>query len=136
MVEAMAWAGDGQRLSMVIAYSQFWSAGVAGLEAFQQMAEAAQSVLYVAKAPPTAPLRSNPLEDAALVRAAETTGGARVAYEGMFETLSRVLEGYRQSYIVTYVPDHVAPGGWHEIRVVTPSAGRYTVRTRKGYWGG
>lgn len=139
LVEAMTWGGDGERLSLVIAYSQFWeSNSVVGLTALQQMAEATQAVLYLAQAPPTAPLRANPLIDRDLDRAAETTGGSRVAYDGMLKTLSRVLEDYRESYLVTYAPVGVPLTGWHAINVVVVKAGtgKYNIRARKGYWGG
>jgi hypothetical protein len=45
----------------------------------------------------------------------------------------RVLDDYRSGYVLEYVPAGVAAEGWHEITVTVVKAGKYDIRTRKGY---
>lgn len=47
----------------------------------------------------------------------------------------RVLEDFRASYVIEYVPSGVAPGGWHDVSVAVVKPGKYDVRARKGYEG-
>ena len=55
------------------------------------------------------------------------------AIAGFFDA---ILDDFRRSYILHYVPDGVSRGGWHRLRVELPKRGKgYTVRTRPGYWG-
>lgn len=60
------------------------------------------------------------------VRAADAPLG------GLFR---EVLEDFRTSYVLSYVPRGVSRAGWHEV-VVRTKNGRHTVRARKGYEGG
>jgi VWFA-related protein len=48
----------------------------------------------------------------------------------------RVLDDFRASYVLQYVPQGVAPAGWHEVSVRVTKPGKYDVRARKGYNGG
>jgi VWFA-related protein len=50
-------------------------------------------------------------------------------------TFTRILEEFRQRYLLTYSPQNVAPGGWHQIRV-SVRGHRYTVKARPGYMRG
>jgi VWFA-related protein len=47
----------------------------------------------------------------------------------------RVLDDFRASYVLQYVPQGVGPGGWHEVVVTIRKPGKYDVRARKGYQG-
>lgn len=47
----------------------------------------------------------------------------------------RVLEDFRQSYVLRYAPRGVATTGWHEIVVKVPKRTNLVVRARKGYEG-
>lgn len=46
----------------------------------------------------------------------------------------RILDDYRQTYVLFFAPDGVPRAGWHMLKVEVP-AGRYTVRARTGYFG-
>jgi VWFA-related protein len=44
----------------------------------------------------------------------------------------RVLDDYRQSYVLYFTPEGVSREGWHELKVEVP-ARSYTIRARAGY---
>jgi VWFA-related protein len=67
----------------------------------------------------------------------EVTGGRLFAIEStkdLSAAFSKILEEFRQRYLVSYSPQGVAPGGWHrlEVRVRSRAA---TVKARPGYFG-
>ena len=62
------------------------------------------------------------------------------AFSGLFgntaaKAFKKVLEDYRQSYVLHYTPTGVEPRGWHSLKVEVPS-GKYAIRARSGYFGG
>jgi len=66
----------------------------------------------------------------------EGTGGRRVlslTQGGMEEAISRIGEELRSQYLLTYRPNNLQQGGFHEIRVDMTIDG-VKVRTRPGYW--
>ena len=46
-----------------------------------------------------------------------------------------VLEDFRATYVIEYVPAGVAPDGWHEVTVAVSKPGKFDVRARRGYQG-
>jgi len=69
------------------------------------------------------------------------TGGEVFAVsstQDLASAFTRILEQFRQRYLVSYTPTNVARGGWHALRVgVKPADGRsFTVKARPGYLGG
>jgi VWFA-related protein len=44
-----------------------------------------------------------------------------------------ILDRFRSSYVVTFVPTGVEPHGWHELSVTVRSRPDATIRARKGY---
>lgn len=66
------------------------------------------------------------------------TAGQVLTLEGD-ESISRVfktmLEDFRATYVLQYVPHGVAPEGWHEVDVSVKKRGKYEVRARRGYRG-
>jgi VWFA-related protein len=46
-----------------------------------------------------------------------------------------MLEHFRASYVLQYVPRNVGPDGWHDVTVTVKKRGKYDVRARKGYSG-
>ena len=75
-----------------------------------------------------------------LQEVAERTGGEftgqRVFGDRILDAASRVLNGFRQSYVLQYTRVGVALPGWHEVRVELPNIRGVSVRARKGYSGG
>jgi len=61
----------------------------------------------------------------------EVNGGADVE-----ATFLRILDEFRQRYLLSYSPRGVAPGGWHEITVRLPSRGDAVIKARPGYLSG
>lgn len=55
------------------------------------------------------------------------------------DSVSRVfqamLEDFRASYVLQYVPKGVAPDGWHDVSVRVKQHPKYEIRARKGYNG-
>jgi VWFA-related protein len=68
---------------------------------------------------------------------APTSG--RVFQLGTDESVSQVfkamLDDFRASYVLQYVPRGVAPDGWHELSVSVKTHPKYEIRARKGYKG-
>jgi VWFA-related protein len=58
---------------------------------------------------------------------------------GTDDSVSRVfkamLDDFRASYVLQYVPRGVAPEGWHDVSVAVKKHPRYDIRARKGYKG-
>jgi hypothetical protein len=65
--------------------------------------------------------------------AAERTGGTYRAASAGAEPFKSILEDFRTSYVLRYVPRGVDTSGWHELRVNITRPGSLTVRARKGY---
>jgi VWFA-related protein len=66
---------------------------------------------------------------------ADTTGGDTVEIQSTAElrnTLIRLLNEYRQRYLLAYSPTGVAPSGFHAVKVSVSKKGA-TVKTRQGY---
>lgn len=55
--------------------------------------------------------------------------------ESVSHVFKSVLEDFRASYVLQYVPQGVAGEGWHEIVVAVKKHPRYDIRARKGYQG-
>jgi VWFA-related protein len=55
------------------------------------------------------------------------------------DSVSRVfkamLDDFRASYVLQYMPQGVAPEGWHEVSVTVKKHPKYDIRARKGYKG-
>ncbi len=66
--------------------------------------------------------------------AAETGGSVYVAadLDHLREVFSRVVDEFRRRYLLTYTPQGVAAGGWHELEVRVRGRGR-RVQARRGY---
>jgi hypothetical protein len=72
-------------------------------------------------------------------RAAERTGGENHRShfgDPAVKTFKRVLDDFRQSYVLRYSPEGVVSRGWHRVRVEVPAQPSYTIRARSGYFGG
>ena len=59
--------------------------------------------------------------------------GANDSVSGVFKTM---LDEFRASYVLQYVPRGVAGEGWHEVSVTVKTHPKYETRARKGYRGG
>ena len=67
----------------------------------------------------------------------EMTGGSVIEIESSQDlsgVFLRILEEYRQRYLLVYVPRGVSPAGWHRIEVRVRGRG-VTVHARPGYQG-
>jgi VWFA-related protein len=51
------------------------------------------------------------------------------------ELFKRVIDDFKTSYVLSYMPEGVKAAGWHDL-AVTVKDKRYTVRARRGYFGG
>jgi Ca-activated chloride channel family protein len=70
---------------------------------------------------------------------AQLTGGQVFFRDGvgsLVEPIRRILDEFRQSYVLRYQPSGVSPGGWHEVTVRVSKPGGYDVKARRGYFGG
>jgi VWFA-related protein len=55
--------------------------------------------------------------------------------ESISHIFKSMLDEFRATYVLQYVPRGVAAGGWHEIDVTVKKRGKYDVRARRGYRG-
>jgi VWFA-related protein len=68
----------------------------------------------------------------------EITGGSvleNVSSDDISREFKRLFDNYRQSYVLHYTPQGVAPAGWHELSVKLTKPGKFQIRARKGYVG-
>jgi len=68
----------------------------------------------------------------------DVTGGRLFAVEStkdLAAAFSKILEEFRNRYLVSYSPQGVAPGGWHRLDVRVRTRGA-TVKARPGYFAG
>jgi VWFA-related protein len=63
------------------------------------------------------------------------TGGRRfdAALDRLGETFAAILDESRQRYLLSYTPESVARGGWHELTVRVKGRDRLEIHTRPGY---
>ncbi len=69
---------------------------------------------------------------------ADVTGGRLFAVEStkdLSATFSKILEEFRNRYLISYSPQGVGPGGWHRLEVRVRNRGA-TVKARPGYFAG
>lgn len=84
--------------------------------------------------------RAGALDDAippVLEEVVAPTSGAIVPLSpeaSISRTFRSLLETFRASYVLQYVPQRVAPDGWHDL-TVTVKGDRYQVQARRGYRG-
>jgi VWFA-related protein len=74
----------------------------------------------------------------ALTAVVRPTGGQVFlldASDSVSRAFKTMLESFRASYVLQYVPRNVAPDGWHDVAVTVTKHGRYEIRNRKGYQG-
>jgi hypothetical protein len=65
------------------------------------------------------------------------TGGSEFGYykqRGLEEAIARIGAELHSQYFVTYRPNNMGEGGFHEITVTISSPTATTVQTRPGYW--
>ena len=55
--------------------------------------------------------------------------------DSISQVFRRMLEQFRASYVLQYVPRGVTAAGWHDVTVAVTARGRYEIRARKGYRG-
>jgi VWFA-related protein len=77
-----------------------------------------------------------PPDPSVVEEAARRTGGRVIPALGgsIGEQLAAILEGFRQSYVLTYEPEGVGRSGWHTLEVRLRTGGRYQVTARRGYF--
>lgn len=71
-----------------------------------------------------------------LARLAQTTGGQVISLSvggTIASTFFEILDSWRFTYVIRYVPVGVGLHGWHRIAVTTKRANRYDVHARAGY---
>jgi VWFA-related protein len=76
--------------------------------------------------------------NAAYVALTTSTGGTVVPFrpnEDLGALFKRVLESFRSTYVLHFIPTGVDPGGFHELRV-TVKRPNTTATARRGYFGG
>ena len=80
----------------------------------------------------TAARRRSALEDVA-----DASGGDLIRIRSLEElgvTMRALLDGFRQRYLLSFVPRDVGRGGWHTLKVRVKRPG-VTVKARTGYFG-
>ena len=127
------------RRRLIVAFSDgVDTASVVDAATVSTVASRAESVLHIVLAgypgqlPPTAK---------SLRAAAEETGGdlhLPGEFEDAVDGFKRVFEDFRQSYVLRYTLSGVPRYGWHDITVklTRQTEKRYTVRAKRGYFGG
>lgn len=129
---------DGHR-QLVVAFSDgIDTTSVVGPSTLASIASRSDSVLHLVLSGYPGSL---PATAGSLRAAAEATGGTLHdpgEFRDAVEAFQRLFEDFRQSYVLRYTLSGVDRQGWHDISVrVTAAVGhRYSVRARRGYFGG
>ena len=55
--------------------------------------------------------------------------------DSVSQVFKAMLDDFRASYVLQYVPRGVPPEGWHEVTVAVKKHPKYEIRARKGYKG-
>ena len=139
VLSLMRTPGEGHR-QLVVAFSDGHdTTSVASAAMLAEVAARSDCVLHLVLsgsfgAPPST-LRSLRAAADATGGSLHDTGGAPGDAVGAFR---RLFEDFRQSYVLRYTAAGVPPAGWHDIavRILSKEAQRYTVRARRGYYGG
>jgi VWFA-related protein len=74
----------------------------------------------------------------ALTAVVRPTGGQVFlldANDSISKAFRNMLDTFRASYVLQYVPRSVPADGWHDVTVSVTRRGRYEIRNRKGYKG-
>jgi len=70
---------------------------------------------------------------------AKVTGGRLMLLDAKGDIAAsfiKAIDEFRQSYVLHYSPEGVAPEGWHALTVTVRGNKKYTVRAKQGYEGG
>jgi VWFA-related protein len=100
-------------------------------EAVRQIAARTDVVVYAVSVGGRRP-------DPFLAEMVEATGGGRheaTSEAGLGTVFLRVLEEFRQRYLISYTPTGVSPDGWHRLEVRVKGR-RALVKARRGYLAG
>ncbi len=55
--------------------------------------------------------------------------------ESVSRAFRAILDDFRATYVLQYIPSDVDPTGWHDVEITVKHHGKYDVRARKGYRG-
>jgi VWFA-related protein len=55
--------------------------------------------------------------------------------DSISQVFKAMLDDFRASYVLQYVPRGVPPDGWHDVSVTVKKQPKYEIRARKGYQG-
>lgn len=120
-----------------------------------RIARASDAVLVIVLTPPSSPAgrRTVPRwylpfptnfadipDSRSLVEATRLTGGEILRPSAFgnnrVEAVRRIIQSFRQSYLLRYEPADVEPVGWHEIELSIKGHPGASIRARRGYFGG
>ena len=126
------------RRELVVAFTDgFDTLSIVAPSTLVEAATRSDAVLHVVLADPTGAL---PPTLRSLRAAAEVSGGELhgPGYGDAAEAFKRVFDDFRQSYVLRYTLTGVDRTGWHNVTVnlTKPVHKRYTLRARRGYFGG
>jgi hypothetical protein len=67
-----------------------------------------------------------------------TGGSVRTAMprDDLGTVFQKAIDDARMSYVLSYTPANVKPGGWHQVLVKVRKGEKFFVRARQGYFGG
>ena len=151
LVFALAYAPKPDRRHLVFLFTDGDdNASFIGPASLAELASRAEAVLHVVLVGfsgfgrgvglgPTPPSRPG---ITALADAATRTGGMlyppRTSDRDVVSSFKQVFDDFRGGYVLRYTAKGVARDGWHDIvvTVTKPAAVPYTIRARKGYFGG
>jgi len=98
----------------------------------------ARVIAVVAEINPTAKQYVHIKPSPILKKLTDATDGRLIKPGQLASTFISTLADIRESYLLGFVPKGVAAKGWHTItvKVTRPEGDKYTVRARRGYFGG
>ena len=142
LVLALARGPAPGRRHLVVAFTDGHdTTSVADGETLAFVASRADSVLHLVLSGAYGTDFTQPPAVKSLRMAAEASGGELYPpgrFNDALGAFKRVVDDFRQGYVLRYILRGVKPEGWHtlEVTLKKPDPQRYTIHARKGYFGG
>ena len=131
---------DDRRSMMILLSDGYDTSSVVGDTAFLEIARRADSVIFVVATIPTSLVSLGVVQAPPILDSLTTITGGRLEVlirdDDVSSSFLRAIDDFRASYVVRYLATGVAVPGWHDITVGVTRPGKFTVRARRGYFGG
>jgi VWFA-related protein len=134
---ALSWPAEVDRRHLVVAFTDGYdTASAIDSDVLGEIAARADAVLHVVLSDAGKWPASVEASRRALKDAATRTGGQAHSLGDAVKSFKEVFDEFRTSYVLGYTLRATRRKGWHDVTVTLTRPGKFTIRSRKGYFGG